>query len=153
MAKVVEFILEYRENGERKILPLKIDFVARICNKLYNEQIKVITDVQTKWDAISDVTSEIAALKVEKSEGWKDQVKDKQAEIVELTQSIIKYNDDRVFENRVELVQRILRDNGYKQDFLFEFDFWNEQVDPGTIIKFLTECIYKDIPDDKKKLQ
>ena len=151
MTKEIKYDLEYREKGERKKLPLSIDFVSNWCIREFNKLMQIIFDIQSKWDDISDLNTEIAALKTEKPDGWKDQVAAKSKQVTEMSQAILAFDSEEIVHKRFDLLKQLLEDNGYKQEFLYDFNFWDKQVDPDMIIKFLTACTWKDI--DKKKVQ
>jgi len=148
--KKIDYILLYREEGEQKALPLEIDFVSNWCIREFNKIMKVAFDVQNKWDKISDITSEMAALKFDKPDGYLDKMIRLESDMSEMTAGILSHDSEMVIQKRFELIKQLLSDNGYKEPFLYDFDFWDRCVDPNNIIEFLTKCIWKDMPKKKQ---
>jgi len=150
MGKVLNFELEYREKGEKKILNLTIDFVSNWCVDEFSAISAAASVVKARWNKISDLTTEIAALNIERPDGYKEQVHERKAQIDALTKSILEYSNGSFFTRRFELVKTILEDNGVKDEKFLSSDFWNKNVEPDKLISFLDAVIYKDI--DKKKV-
>ena len=147
----ITFDLEYRDKGQKKTLPLVIDFVPNICRKKYNSIAKKEFEVRKNWDKISDITTEISALRTEKPDNWKEQIEEKQKQVKDCADNIQKIAEDDFFEERFEIIKIILEGNNIKESFIHDFDFWDSKVDPAIMIEFITICIWKDI--DKKKVQ
>ena len=101
-------------------------------------------DVRSKWDRISDIESEISSLKD------KDRLKELEEERQICTDYIIDYGKTDLIEQRFKIIKRVLQDNGYNDDYIMNFEWWDTKVDPSDILTFINRCIFKDI--DKKKL-
>ena len=150
MGKVLNYEVEYREKGEKKSLPLAIDFVSNWCIDEFSAVSACASVVKSRWNKISDLTTEIAGLQIERPDGYREQVREKKEQIDALTKSILEYSNGSFFTRRFELVKTILEDNGVKDEKFLSADFWNKSVEPDVLIKFLDAAIYKDI--DKKKV-
>lgn len=150
MSKTLNFELEYREKGEKKVLPLAIDFVSNWCVDEFSAISACAAVVKSRWNKISDLTTEIAGLQIERPDGYKEQVRERKEQIDALTKSILEYSNGSFFTRRFELVKTIIEDNGVKDEKFLSADFWNKSVEPDVLIKFLDAAIYKDI--DKKKV-
>ncbi len=148
--KAIDYALEYRENGERRIYHLSIDFVSNYIIREFNKIMQVAYDVQNKWDRISDITTEISSLKMEKPEGYLDKLIRLDSDMSAMTAGILSHDTEGVVNKRFEILQQLLNDNGYKEPFLHDFDFWDKQVDPSQMIELLSLCAWKDIPKKKQ---
>lgn len=151
MRKAVEFDLEYRIDGERKIKHLTIDFISRRSIQMFENIISQSADVKIKWERMKEIESELTYLKIEKPDGWKDKQSELQGEYKDLIAKISEYKESDFFDERFQLLLRILTDNGYKDEKFQDYLFWDECVDPLVQMEFLTAVIYKDI-DSKKKI-
>jgi hypothetical protein len=151
MSKVLDYIIEIRDRGEKIPVAVKIDFVSNWCVREYNDIFSQATEVQKDWDDINNYTSEISALKIEKPEGYKEQIADLQSKLKAATTRIITVGNSDILSRRFTLIKRLLVDNGINDERLLSDKVWDEQIDPAQAVEFLAICIYKDI--DKKKLR
>lgn len=149
MTKKIEYLLEYREDGERKVYQLEIDFVSNYCIREFNHIMQVVYDVQNKWDKIGDLRTEIAALRTDRPDGYVEKSALLENEINSLANQITANDTEGILKKRFELVKQILSDNGYKEPFFYQYDFWDKCVDPAQIIEFISLCAWKDIPKKK----
>lgn len=149
MGKVLNFELEYREKGEKKILNLTIDFVSNWCIREFGEIFAGVATVKNSWDAISDLNAELAEAKALKEDGYKEKVSFIKERIKSETDAILTFSNNGFLERRFALVKQILIDNGVTDEKVLSPEFWDRNVDPAVMIEFLTACVYKDM--DKKK--
>lgn len=152
MTKEIKFNLEYRDKGQKKTLPLSINFVSQWAIDEYNEFIKIAIKTELTWKQIEKKYEEIAVLNKERAEGYEEKIKEIEVETIELRQSILDTDIESKLKKQFEVLTHILESNGYKDEFLFDYDFWYKCVDPNTIISFLAQCVIKDINQDKKKI-
>lgn len=150
MTKKIEYLLEYREDGERKVYQLEIDFVSHRSRKLYNKLFAATIGVQSKFDRFREKSIEIELLEKERPSGYKKDVELLRSELKKITDELAACDAEDIIQGRFDIIKRILWDNGYKEPFLHEFEFWDEKVDPNDANEFLMMCVFKDI--DKKKL-
>jgi len=152
MKKEIVYTLSYREEGEEKEIDIKIDFISNRAMKDFSS-IFVLGDKANKaWNRVSDLESLIAAEKEDGYEKENEKIKEYALEIDDCYKVIMDFTENGYFIKRVELLQRILIDNGYKEDeLLMSSDFWDDCVDPLDLLNFLTSAINKD--NDKKKVQ
>lgn len=151
MPKVLDYIIEIRDRGEKIPVAVKIDFVSNWCVREYNDIFTDASKVRMLWAAISDATTEIAGLKIEKPEGYKDKITTLKEKSKSATDEILKVGNSDFIKRRFELLTKLLTDNGVTEERLLNFKTWDEQIDPAQAMAFLSEAIYKDI--DKKKIQ
>ena len=146
--QVLEYDLEYREDGEVKKDRLKISFVSNYCSREYNDISQTVLITTTKWEERNDVVSLMAAKKsggeVEESIEELEQIHDN------LVEEIRGEVGDGFFNRRFKLLEVILKDNGYKDSPYMNFEFWDRNVEPSVMNDFLEQCAFKDIP--KKKM-
>jgi len=150
MSKEITFNLPYREEGEKKSIDIKIDFVSNYCIKQFNMIVQSAMDVKNKWDNIVILSESIAELQILKPNNSKDQIILKLKEIDKINSEIMAYETNDYLKNRYELVKQILKDNGCKNEMLMSYDFWDRQVDPEDLIKFIKDVVNKDTIIQKK---
>ena len=148
--KEIIYKLPYEKDGEIKEINIKINFVPHGFIKMYNEILADSFKVKTAWDKISDITTKISALSVERPEGYKKEIEKLDKQKTELFDEIAAAAEMDIERRRFEAISILLKKNGYKQDFLHEFKFWEWDVEPPVIIDFMSQCAFKDI-DNKKK--
>lgn len=149
----ITYNLEYRENGEVKTAPIKIDWVSNYCTREFQEIITMATDVKKAAERLGVIMKDKGMCLLDgknKKDGWKEDMRKLDAEEKELTAKIEGYNDNDYFKKRFNLLVTILKDNKCPYDFMFDFDFWDRQVDPTLMMEFLAKAVYKDIQGDKK---
>jgi hypothetical protein len=151
MSEVLKATIEYREKGEKKETIFNIDFVSNWCIREYSDIMALSASVKMKWDRISDLRTEMMAISIEKPEGFREKSKEKKAELETLNKDIISFSENDFLKRRYELIETLLRDNGITDEKFFSFDFWDRCVEPSQVIKFITDCVYKDM--GKKKIQ
>jgi hypothetical protein len=157
MRKTLKYELEYNDCGDFKILPVKITFISNWVSKEYGDIVKEINGVKVKYDRFNAIISDqgtaiyersVDKLTQEQLQAKMDKLDVEQKEIQEYLE---KYNDNVFFQRRVDLIKQIVNDNGNKEPMLQEFDFWNKQVEPVEMMKFLTEAVYKDLDEKDTK--
>ena len=147
MRKKVDLNLEYREEGEVKNIKISIDFISNRVVKEFSQLITEATTVSRAHSRIQDIQEIISKEKLTRQE-----MKDLKSEIKNLNNSILEFNNNDYFSRRKLLLDRILIDNGYKNnEMLMSDDFWEENVDPNDLMNFMYDAVYKDI-DSKKKV-
>ena len=100
---------------------------------------------------MSDLQTKISALKIEKPDGYKEQIDELKRQYDSDQEIILKSSDLDIEKKRFEIISILLKKNGYKQDYLHDFHFWEWSVEPGTILDFMSEVAFKDV-DLKKKV-
>lgn len=151
MSKEIIYTLPYEKDGELKSIDIKINFVPNGYIKLYNEIMHDSFKIKAAWDGISDVNTKISALMKEQPEGFFESIEKLEGQKKELEQSILNAVDLEIEKRRIDLISILLKKNGYHNDFLHDYDFWEWSVEPGYIIDFMSTVAFKDI-DSKKKL-
>lgn len=146
----IEFKLDYFEDGVIKSELLNINFVSNRCRREYNDIINGAVDVQKCFDEMNYKFADIAALKTEKENGYKQKIKELQKEIVFLNSRIAEYGETQLLERRFEIIKKILQQNEIEDEKFMNFEFWDENVDPTDTLDFLNQCVFKD-SDTKKK--
>lgn len=145
MKNVVNFALEYRENGEKKFKHLEIDFVPHGCHKEFNHFLSISDSVKEKYERMSDI---ISLLTAEKN---KDKIRELKQEHDECADFILQFNNTDILEYRFNILKKVFENNGYKEDAeLNNYDWWNDKVDPAEMNRLVTACIFKDIPKKKQ---
>lgn len=156
MSKEITYKLKYREKGEEKETPIKINFVSNYCNREFSSIIEEITSISNAWKRINIIMEEKGALvyrrtakKITKDE-FKTKIKAFDKEEKKLKEQIEEYSDNDFFKRRFNLIAQILEDNSVDDEMLTDFDFWDRKVDPSEIMAFLSGCVYKDLDTDKQ---
>lgn len=149
MRKKINYTIEYREEGEDKEIVIAIDFISNRVLKDFSNLVVLADEAQKAHNRISDISTIIAG------EDLPDDKREKlKTESKECIDKIMEFNDNGYFEKRFEILQRILIDNGYKEDNkIMSFDFWEDCVEPSEYLKFMTLAIYKDVENKKKQQQ
>lgn len=146
---MIEF--EYKDNGQWNKFELNIDFVSRGVRDLINSYLASLTSYANKFNKINDIQSEIAALKIQQTEGYKDKVKSLESESKSLYDDIRGTELLSKEEEGISLIKRVLHDNGIFEDHkMFSNDFWQNNVKPGSIVQFLTKCYFIDSVESMK---
>jgi hypothetical protein len=153
MRKTIDYDLNFvTESGETKTQLLKISFISNGIIRDFNSHMRKVYEIKELWSEVSNLETEIMALRIERPENWKSLIDEKQEAITAKTVSICSFQTEEILQERFELIKKILLKNGYgAKKFLFDFDFWDNCVDPADTIGFLTQCVWKDV--DKKKVQ
>jgi len=148
MRKKIEYVLEYREEGEQKETTINIDFVSNRVLRDFSNLLVLSEKAQSAYDRISDINTIIAGEEI-----TEDEIKKYREESENCLKQIMEFNENGYFEKRSEILSRLLVDNGYKNDrMLMNNDFWEECVEPSDLMGFMTKAVYKDT-DQKKKRQ
>jgi len=151
MRKEIKYKLNYREAGEDKFIDIVIDFISNRTLKDYAVISSMAENARFTNNKISDLTSKIAAVKVNKKDGWELEVEKLESEVDDCIEIILEYNNNNYFAKRFDLIKRILTDNKYgDNEQLMSIDFWDDCIDPFDLVDFMATVIYKDI-DTKKK--
>ena len=145
LKKKILFDLEYRIEGTKQFKHLEIDFVPNFCRKEFNRHMSMADLVRKKWDRISDIET---LLVNEKDKDERQDLKDEQKACIDFIEG---FSEMDVLQERFKIIEKILVKNGYAEDEeLMSFTWWDENVEPSDINKFIELCIWKDV--DKKKM-
>lgn len=142
--------LVYREKGEKKSRQVLIEFVSNYMRRQITEYFQLAYQVKYNWDRINDIISEVSGLRTAKPEGYKDAIDKLNVEKTELTEEILKHNNSGLVDRNVNLLIELLKDNGVKDEKLFDPAFWDKCVEPGQVIEILAKALNKDTGDKKK---
>jgi hypothetical protein len=142
--------LEYREKGEKKVLDIEIDFVSNYFLNRYYKLAEAMAKVQRYYEQMNENVSKIAALQSLNKKENKEKIKELKKTNVELVNKINEIGQPVYFQKRFDLLMELFESNGIKEEKVFDYDFWDRQVDPKHIIKILAEAANKDMP--KKKM-
>lgn len=145
MRKKIDYKLEYRENGEQKVKMLTVDFVSNWIIKKFSDLILLGGEAEQAYIRISDIHTELAG-----EELTDEKIDLLKQEIEQCNNKILEFNENGYFEKRYEILKRLLIDNGYNDEKLLSFEFWDQCVDPVNIMEFMYEAVYKDV--QKKKI-
>ena len=151
MSKELIYKMPYEIDGDIKNFDFKISFVPNGFIKRYNEIMADSFMIKTAWDEMSDLKTKMTALAINKSEGYKEEIEKLQKQYDSDQEIILTANDLDIEKRRFEIVSILLKKNGYNQEFLHNFEFWEWQVEPGIILDFMSQVAFKDI-DLKKKV-
>lgn len=151
MSKELIYKMPYEQDGKIKTIDFKISFVPNGFIKRYNEIMADSFFIKTAWDEMSDLSTKMSALKVEKVKGYKEKIEELQKQYDSDQEVIMCANDLDIEKKRFEIVSILLKKNGYNQEYLHDFSFWEWQVEPGIILDFMSQVAFKDI-DLKKKV-
>lgn len=141
--KKIDVSIPYREKGKRKELNFVCDFISKRSMDDFNSVMSHVASVQVAWDNIQKLKKEIEENK---------NIDEIQEQIDEKIKFIKSVDVNELHKKRIELAQRILRDNGITDEKFFSFKFWDECVNLTQLMDFLTTVIYKDLTDVKKNL-
>ena len=151
MRKEITCKVPYRDEGDDKEIKIKIDFVSQRTMKNYSDLVQLAGIAEDSHNRMSDLNTLIAAEQAEKKEGHKERIDEYLKELKEQYDQILEFNDNGYFEKRYKILERLLIDNGHKEnEMIMDVNFWDEKVDPADLIVFMTEAIYKDT--SKKKV-
>jgi hypothetical protein len=150
MSKELNYILDYRDNGEKKSVEIKIDFVSRGIARDFEALNKKQEGLRIKWNEVLDNEHLISEYKLEKPEGYKIKIKEISDKNEQLQKEILSFDKNLFIEEQHALIQSILIDNGIKNKMLLDAEFWERKVDVQDMMIFILAVIYKDI-DLKKK--
>jgi hypothetical protein len=138
-------------NGDNKIYEFEISFISNRMLKDFNEIQTKVNKVLQSWQKIKEYESkmeDVRNLKIDVSE-----VKKMTEEMKKESADIKGIGESDFFKMRFNLIQSILKKNGYNKNEDFNtFEFWEECVEPSSLINFLNECINKDFDNVKKKI-
>jgi len=146
---MIEF--EYREDGQPQKFNLEIYFISRGVRRMIGESIGNIISFKKQWEKIGDNHSVIASLREEKPEGYKDQIRQLEFENKAIYEQFRGVNIDSMEDDRIKLIQRILKDNGIDDNHkMFNSQFWEDNVQTNSIVEFLAKCWGKDIAESQR---
>jgi len=148
MSKELVYQLPYRQDGEKKTIEIKIDFLSRGISRDFHVLNEKSSLLKLKWDELNDTITLISAARTEKAD--KERISGLDARRDELMKEILSFDKEDFINQQHELLQMILKDNGIKNPLLLSFDFWERQVDTQDMMEFILAVIYKDM-DLKKK--
>ena len=175
MRNTIEVVLPFiNDKGNKKEHKFNIEFISNRINKDYASlqyKIKEISDKIIKLkDRFSDIGEYKSNLKTlfEKLNAEKKPSKEESEDILkgikeytekveklsinsEKESKVVSEESNGFFKVRFDLIKKILIMNGYnntKKEYL-TFDFWDSNVNPGDIIRFLQECVLKDVSEKK----
>lgn len=146
---MIEF--EYREKGQPLKFELDIDFISRGVRDMINSYLASLTAYSKQFHKNNDIQTEIAALKIEQPEGYKEKVKALELESKSLYDTIKGTELLAKEEEGINLIKRILVDNGIGiEHAMFNPEFWINNVKAGSIVTFLTKCYFIDTVEAMK---
>lgn len=140
---MIEF--EYRDKGQPLKFELNIDFISRGVRDMINSYLASLTAYSKQFHKINDIQTDIAALKIQQPDGYKNKVKENELEIKSLYDQLKAVELSTKEEEGISLIKRILVDNGIGLDhMMFNPQFWVDNVSPGSIVRFLNKCYFAD---------
>lgn len=153
MRKEIKYKLPYRQDGEDKIIEIKIDFISYKTIRNYSDNQGEAIKATTANSQMNIIEEQIAIEKELKKEGYKERIEKLEEDYRECLDIILDFNNNDFFNDRFNLIKHILIDNGYKDnELLMSNKFWDEMVEPSDFANFLESAIEKDtIHDNKKK--
>lgn len=140
MKKILNINIPYFEQGNIKHKHVEIFFVSNWCIKEYNDSIKKQIEYSEKINALSRLKTEILSLKTQ------EEIKNNLNKQNELSVYFDNYSN-----NTFVLIKKLLEDNKIKDKQLLDYNFWYKQVDNKFVLKFVTDCIFKDMPKTKEE--
>ena len=145
MKKILNYDLEYVEKGEEKIKVLSIKLVSQRVQREFGEIMDIIRGAELNFEKVNLLSIEISSLKELKIDGYKEKIKDIKKDVEKLTEEMKEIGSDEYYKNRFKTVKRILVDNGYEDDPICNYEFWDEKITPSVFIEFLMRCYNKDM--------
>lgn len=147
------FILEYRDKRQKKTFDINIEDTSNWADReklFFDQEIARIQGAYAKAEYI--LTQRAEALLDGKNgvEGWKDRLKELDAQDKELENEFKNYSKTDYFKRRFELIKDILEFNGCDNDMLYEYKFWDRKVTQKEINRFIDFVFDKEVKDDKK---
>jgi len=147
MRNKIKYNLVYREEGDEKEKELEIDFISNRVLKDFSALIVLATEAGDAFNRSSDITTIIAG-----EDLTDEKILEYREEEEKCMDKILEFNSNGYFEKRFKILERVLIDNGYKEDEkLMNIDFWENCVDPSHLLEFMSSAIYKDISNKKKQ--
>ena len=150
---VLTYNLTWRTaDGKENSREIKIGFVSNFINREFAKMRATVIEFSGYTNRLSAIISEIAAVTVEKPDGYKDKIEELKKEQKAVTDKILTYKDSAFLDERFKLVKEVLVMNGYHaDDEICTSEFWDRYTDATTIYDFLSRCVNKDAAEGKKK--
>ena len=136
--------INYFENGQQKEISIGIVFVSNRVNRDYLEMVEEIVQFKTDYDLLQKKMENCSSVLIDKAEGWEDRIKDIENDVYELKLKMADYSSGSILEKRFDLITRLLKDNGVKDERLYNYEFWDENIEPDEAMKLLTLAVNKD---------
>ena len=149
MRKVLKDKIQYFDDGEPKYIDYSIVFVSNRVNREFTELLDRINKLRQVKKEYDDCLAEFGAVINERKEGYKDELKSIIEKKEKLEADMNDKCDKAILSERFEVVKRLLKDNGNKDDRLYDYSFWDEKVEPSEIMSLLYKAVYKDIDGSK----
>ena len=150
MRKEIKYNLPYRIEGVDGEIEIKVDFISQGVINNYAESQFVVSEALKANNRMAVIFELIAIEKETKGKDYEATINAYEKEYQECIFVIEEFNNNGFFKKRMEVLKRILLDNGYKDnEILNDVNFWEDSVDPFYLSQFLENAVSKDF--DKKK--
>jgi hypothetical protein len=150
----VKYKLNYRIDGKPKTVTIKVDWISNYCTREYRDMMAVVDDIKKSYSELQLLMAERGNTLLngkKRVSGWKDEMAKLDEKYTTIEESIRAFDEKDYFQRRFDLVHQILKDNAIKQDYLYDFDFWDMRVNPTDMMEFLSAVIYKDLNQGTKQ--
>ena len=145
MRNILKDKIEYYEDGEVKELNYSIVFVSNRINREFTELLSKVNKLRQLKKQYDDCISECGIVIAEHKEGYKKELKELTTKKDILEKKMADKCDEKILEQRFDLVTRLLKDNGNKEEKFYSYEFWDEHVEPYEMMSLLSKAIYKDV--------
>jgi len=147
MSKSIEIEIEYTDkDGNDAVEVVTIKKVFNWVMREFDDMNKVMASVTEKMKELASIESQIDVIvhSLNTNDNWLSEREKLQKEKATIVHSIKAVEKTDFFKKRFELATGILKDNKVESKQLYDFGFWDKQVEPSVIINFLTQAVFKD---------
>lgn len=153
MSKSIEIEIEYTDKkGEDQVAVVTIRKIFNWVLREYDQMNMVISNVSKKMAEMNTIENQIDIVlhSMGTDEDWFKKREKLLKEKSILESSIREIAKTDFFKKRFELASGILKDNKVDNSMLYDFEFWDRQVEPNVIIDFINRAVLKDTLPDLK---
>ena len=151
----VPFLLRWFDGSKLQSKNINIQFCSMYIDREYPKIIHAAASVLAYSRRITENREEIAKLKADKPEGYKEKIELYNKDIEEKTLFIINTagegTDADICKKRYELVKELLQSNGVTDEEILSYEFWDKKVNATTAWDLLELATTKDTPKTQKK--
>jgi len=153
----MKYELEYREDGEKKIRAIEIDFVSNSMFDMHTQMQMDAGQVTDNFNKVQNNATKMVALKSlntkekdkEAKQKNKDEIKALKEENDKLVLTIVDEHANDYFGRRLEIIRAIFKANHITDEKFMTREFWQECVDYNHMIILIKNIVEKDAPKKK----
>lgn len=137
------------KNAKTRTIPVeRVPYKVFIIAQKVEKKIAAVRELTVN---LIELEKDIELLKINKTDGWKNEVSDMKRLAKELTSEIYAVEDTGFFDERFEAIKLILACNDIRDDDeLMNPKTWSDKMDYSDPMHFIEACCNKDT--DKKKV-